>query len=54
MILASAEAFLAIIDVFGLEVERRSTPRNYTENGTSPFEPWMSLRNPVEDVSRAF
>ena len=39
-ILASAEAVdLAIAEVFGLKVERRSTPRNYTARGTPPFEP---------------
>ena len=27
-----------IADDFGLEVERRSTPRNYTTRGTPPFE----------------
>ena len=28
-----------IADNFVLEVERRSTPRNYTARGTPPFEP---------------
>ncbi|EJK52654.1 hypothetical protein THAOC_28050 [Thalassiosira oceanica] len=38
-ILASAKAVdPAIIDDFGLEVERRSTPRNYTARWTPPFE----------------
>ena len=44
---------LDIIDNFGREVGRCSKPRNYTGKGTSPFEPWMSPWNPVEDVSRA-
>ena len=39
-ILASAEAVgPGITVVFGLKVERRSTPRNYTARGTPPFEP---------------
>ena len=39
-ILASAEAVDPVItDVFGLKVERRSTPPNYTGRGTPPFEP---------------
>ena len=39
-ILASAEAVdPEMTDVFGLKVERRSTPRNYTGKGTPPFEP---------------
>ena len=30
---------LVIIDDFGREVGRRSTPGNYTGKGTPPFEP---------------
>ena len=38
-ILASTEAVdPGIADDFGLEVERRSTPRNYTSRRTPPFE----------------
>ena len=38
-ILASAKAVdPAITDDFGLEVERRSTPCNYTARRTPPFE----------------
>ena len=38
-ILASAEAVdPAITEDFGLEVERRSTPRNYMARRTPPFE----------------
>ena len=38
-ILASAKAVdPTIIDGFGLEVERCSTPPNYTARGTPPFE----------------
>ena len=38
-ILASDKAVdLGIADDFGLEVERRSTPRNYTARRTPPFE----------------
>ena len=42
----------SIANVFGLEVERRSTPGNYTARGKPLFEPQISLRNPAEDVSR--
>ena len=53
-ILASAKAVdPAITDDFGLEVERRSTPRTFTARRTPPFETEISLRYPVEDVSRA-
>ena len=38
-ILASVKAVdPAMTDDFGLEVERRSTPRNYTSRRTPPFE----------------
>lgn len=38
-ILASVKAVdPAMTDDFGLEVERRSTPRKYTERRTPPFE----------------
>ena len=38
-ILASVKAVdLTMTDDFGLEVERRSTPRNYTSRRTPPFE----------------
>jgi len=39
--------------VFGLKVEHRSTLCKYTVRGTPPFETQISLRYPVEDVSRA-
>ena len=53
-VLASASAVdYAIIDVYGLKVERRSTPRDKKGRGTPPFEPQISIRYPAEDVSRA-
>ena len=39
---------------FGLEVERRSTPRKYTVNVTPPIETQISFRYPVDNhVARA-
>ncbi|EJK56108.1 hypothetical protein THAOC_24067, partial [Thalassiosira oceanica] len=53
-ILVSAKAVdPAITDDIGLEVERRSTPRNFTARRTPPFETEISLRYPAEDVSRS-
>ena len=53
-VLASALAVdYAIIDIYGLKVERPLTPRDKKGRGTPPFEPQISLRYPAEDVSRA-
>ena len=53
-VLASASAVdYAIIDVFGLKVERRSTLHDKKGRGTPPFDPQIGLRYPAEDVSRA-
>ena len=53
--LPSAGAANAGITVdFGLEVERRSTPRKYTVNVTPPIETQISFRYPVDNhVARA-